>query len=515
MGGCLSAKGVVKYLGSAKDNIKWGHEKVGLGLALVDVMDVLLPLAKVPLKLPGWRQDTTLQDALQHIQTLKETYLLFHLSSLRIVLNPTELTEEALDTEQFIQDSKQSAANVDEHQTILKEGDLLIRRGKKDIFHVFHAMPLPRKFQGTQLLIELMIAATWQFYQEDYDDVTNFLASKGVDDFSEHFMFNIEWWKKRVRMLTPEPARHASNMITIKAFVEKQFEELPQDLLDYIEKVATHAERGDFQMIRDMHSFHHIGIDGNGLNLYVTNRGTNLNENFHQKLKVSIGPWAVGAASAHIIMNLLTLRSNVHARIKRHGDPNHGHPYLWFIDKIQIKLQSLFGFSLYSDHINVYVVKDTKFLPIGIGPLSNDSRFVECGKASPNLKGDLAFVAEKMGLVFPLIPMSTIDEMKLFTKHIKKNKDAITDRDMINMAIVFKEQSDGKTIFPKLPDMLMAHYQKWKLNQTLKLMKMKMKECFNETKKKLFSTVNVPPKRNAPDQGMDGLGNDYISTEVE
>lgn len=138
---------------------------------------------------------------------------------------------------------------------------------------------------------------------------------------------------------------------------------------------------------------------------------------------------------------------------------------------------------------------NTNFSPIGIGPLSYDSRYVDCGQPSPKLKGDLRYVANKMGLVFPLLPISTREEYKLFTNHISKitNDDEVGIKQMTDLAIKYKLSSDGEKIFPKLPSMLLAYYKTWKVNQKLKMLRLQLDAKFKQVKEIVaFSQATAP-----------------------
>jgi hypothetical protein len=66
--------------------------------------------------------------------------------------------------------------------------------------------------------------------------------------------------------------------------------------------------------------------DADGLDLWKRNGGTIRCENYHQKLDSAIGPWAVGACTAHSIMVLRTFLYNVSTGISRCGERNFGHP---------------------------------------------------------------------------------------------------------------------------------------------------------------------------------------------
>jgi hypothetical protein len=76
---------------------------------------------------------------------------------------------------------------------------------KSDVFHIFQNLPLPKKKCPVRTLISrLLIHATFTFDNEDFEKVAAYLAKKcGIDTMEgllEHFYFNREWWRRRVRM---------------------------------------------------------------------------------------------------------------------------------------------------------------------------------------------------------------------------------------------------------------------------------------------------------------------------
>ena len=82
----------------------------------------------------------------------------------------------------------------------------------RDIFHEFHNLSLPKNGIATAEIFHLIIIATWINNSEDYDAVVTVLAGKVVTDISRHEYFNREYWRKRIRRSTPEPAIHALNI---------------------------------------------------------------------------------------------------------------------------------------------------------------------------------------------------------------------------------------------------------------------------------------------------------------
>jgi hypothetical protein len=104
---------------------------------------------------------------------------------------------------------------------------------------------------------------------------------------------------------------------------------------------------------------------------------------------------------------------------------------------------------------------------VGIVPLSYNADYVEKGPPIIILKGDLWFLAMRMGLAIPLLPIATKYEIAIFTKFMQDHPKP-TDAHFITLAKLYKQKADGKTIFPKLPSMVKSYFNQWKRNQEIK-----------------------------------------------
>ena len=107
---------------------------------------------------------------------------------------------------------------------------------------------------------------------------------------------------------------------------------------------------------------------------------------------------------------------------------------------------------------------------VGIAPLSYDTDFVDKGPPDPKLRGDVKFIAEQTGLVLPLFPIATREEIKIFTEFMGKHPQP-TDANFKVLAKRYKAKADGDQVFPKLPSMVKSYYSRWKKNQEIKTSK--------------------------------------------
>jgi hypothetical protein len=216
------------------------------------------------------------------------------------------------------------------------EDPLEIRsRTKHDIFHQFDYLPLGCTCPAKTVIYHLLIDATYIKIDVEYKALSTVLQNKGVVDLVTHECFNREIWRARVQMKTPPGDTHASSSMAVDRSIKNDrvlSQYYTADLAKTFEEFATKCRSGWYEEIADVPIYEYIGQDADGLDLWKRNRGTVRCENYHQKLDSAIGPWAIGACTAHSIMVLRTFLYNVLTGISRCGEPNFGHPYLYFLD---------------------------------------------------------------------------------------------------------------------------------------------------------------------------------------
>ena len=167
---------------------------------------------------------------------------------------------------------------------------------------------------------------------------------------------NREWWRRRVRMYTPSAAEHARKIRLVHKLiqeVEPLKSEYTEKLGEYMNAFERKASEGLFEELVKVSLFQWDGTDSNGLDLWLRKHGSTRAESFHQKLRAALGPWGVGARSAHYIMLLVTFQYNLHTGIMRCGEHNFGHPWLQYVDRIQTRIMNIFGSDIYPRHVNI------------------------------------------------------------------------------------------------------------------------------------------------------------------
>mmetsp|Transcript_4336 Transcript_4336/g.6328 ORF Transcript_4336/g.6328 Transcript_4336/m.6328 type:complete len:158 (-) Transcript_4336:565-1038(-) len=146
-------------------------------------------------------------------------------------------------------------------------------------------------------------------------------------------------------------------------------------------------------------------------------------------MNVATGPFGIGAEMAHIVHVILCYRYHVSVGINRLGEPDFGHSELHLEDRIQTRILETWGILLFPNRANVSQFKPLEFVAWGLGPLSFDPRFVDEGHPADHLKGDLLFMAKRMGVKYPPLPPSTKEEFGMIkgfcASHPGQKKDVV------------------------------------------------------------------------------------------
>lgn len=239
------------------------------------------------------------------------------------------------------------------------------------------------------------------------------------------------------------------------------------DVEQYFDNFILKALRGEFEEQDDVQLFIQSGKDSFGLPLYFRLRGTVRTENLHQKMKTAIGPWSVGATTAHMMLVLICYRYNVRTSITRCGATDFGHYELHLIDRIQNRIQSIFNVLAWPRHTNIsYFQGKRDMVSVGIGPLTyNHDYVILSNEPDEGLTGDKRFLAKQMGLKFPILHVGSMEEKKIFNDFLKTNSPS--DSSWKKLAKIYRDRADGKHVNFKLPSMLKAYYKTWVKNSEI------------------------------------------------
>jgi hypothetical protein len=158
----------------------------------------------------------------------------------------------------------------------------------------------------------------------------------------------------------------------------------------YFDAFEKNCREGKFADLDDVCLYRHVGVDSDGLDLWIRLKGSVRCENIHKLMKAAMGPWGVGATVAHYLLVLICYKYNVNAGIRRNAEQDFGHPYHYLVDQLQIAMQEIYNALVYPRHVNVSLFEPVKdFVSVGIGPLCYSKDFVESGNPLENLRGDM------------------------------------------------------------------------------------------------------------------------------
>ena len=114
------------------------------------------------------------------------------------------------------------------------------------------------------------------------------------------------------------------------------------------------------------------------------------------------------------------------------------------IDRIQIRIQQIYNIIAWKNHINILQFKSVQnFDSIGIGELKYSEQFVEKGEVDERIRvRDIRFMAEKMKLRMPPLPISHWEEIKIFNDFMKENN-TLSNSKCVDLAELYKEKCNG------------------------------------------------------------------------
>lgn len=507
------ATGELIFFGLEGEQRKWGDTTLGKQHCLVLIDKIIDPNHKPRKRLvdsivPGksWPEDAkTLHELWSMVDGLT---IAVNLNQISINVSRREDSEPLL-TDSWMtrldllrNDDDVEMTDADDENIEITEMIRQHTRSLRDIFHELHNLPIKKKSVIIGTAYQLSLAATWINNDLDYSNVVEVLQAKNVD-IETHELYNHEYWHKRVRRGTPAPQKHASNIRSVKKYIENDsnfaeyLKENPK-LLEWFDKFAQNAEQGMYQLPNDLQLYRCIGTDSDGLNLYASDLGTNLNELVHKLLADLLGPYGVGVKTAHVLVILRCFRYNISVGISRGLEPDFGTDRHDMVDLTQHWIMKIFGILAWPNHRNLLDFDPPKDCAlVGIVPLHHDDEDIQtCDEISPDLSKDYTFYCKSMNAYGPL-PCSTYEEFKIFSQEMYKiaafNKTPSLN-DWKRIARLYQAQSNYKVIFPKTVEMLKKQYARWKQLQHVKLFQNAVKDGASAVLRKLKAQrVQTPP----------------------
>ena len=139
----------------------------------------------------------------------------------------------------------------------------------------------------------------------------------------------------------------------------------------------------------------------------------------------------------------------------------------------------IWNVSIFPHRDNVSEFKAVKnFVAVGLGPLTHNPKFVTyCDKPNSSLRGGVKFMAKRMKVDIPPIPLTSKEEFELLKSKLKLNPKPST-KQLEDWCQEFLKKADGKFIFPKLPPLLRVGVKQFQVNQKISILGLNTEEGF-------------------------------------
>jgi hypothetical protein len=119
-------------------------------------------------------------------------------------------------------DQADGDSSLDDH---LDDAVLPASKDKRDIFHQFQSFPMEKSDPNYTLVTRFLIHTTFDIDPTDFRHVAAHLARTEdihfEDELLDHFYYNREWWRRRVKMMVPDRETHAQAVRKLHEFVKK------------------------------------------------------------------------------------------------------------------------------------------------------------------------------------------------------------------------------------------------------------------------------------------------------
>ena len=208
-----------------------------------------------------------------------------------------------------------------------------------------------------------------------------------------------------------------------------------------------------------------IRKDRFGLTIYDCVRGNGMVECIHKQLVDCFGRWRAGPRLAKALLQEWRHRFNQRmSERRRAGFPKIGHYDTWLIDELQLLVWHNHGKDLYPHWSNSshYITTPEQMDFVSMQD-EQCTAIVNSKTLSPDVKltADMRFLAKQTGTILPFVPVCGLDECLHFSTNVNAYMQGSTFNAEL-MALDWCTNSDGLTLFPKLPVHMRLHMEKWK-----------------------------------------------------
>ena len=206
--------------------------------------------------------------------------------------------------------------------------------------------------------------------------------------------------------------------------------------------------------------------DCRGLRLYDSMRGTSLTECAHKQMLAAIGAWHCGVETGDCLLSEWRHRHNHRvAERRRPNFPRIGHVDTWLVDTLHHLVLQNRGIDLFPGWAPAsdFVDTDEQFgtVPLHSPALGEAVRAIQL-KHPIELTGDRAYIAKRMKLPLPMLPVHTPKAKRVFRQLVRKY---VATMNFEEMAIEWCKHVDGEDVMPALPAHLRTHFALWQRSE--------------------------------------------------
>ena len=225
-----------------------------------------------------------------------------------------------------------------------------------------------------------------------------------------------------------------------------------------LESVKT-GRISDFQGLEMYHPLHK---DKYGLMVFQCKRGTNSVENLHQKIIRMFGNATMCPQLADAALAEHREAHNYRLRCQHHGQPCFGHTDLDLADVIHSAVDRLWGTALHENYRPTDSLILGPNLPqFGVTPTHEADEVIladEVTTGEDRRSAQVKWLAKRMGVFIPPVPVKPKTEAWLFNKFVQQGKHA----DYTAMSVEWNKLVDLKAgIYPKIAHQLKKYHATW------------------------------------------------------
>jgi hypothetical protein len=288
----------------------------------------------------------------------------------------------------------------------------------------------------------------------DKELITMYLNSIG-QDFEERLDNDSEFILRHVRRTIPQPpVLRARIMNVVDRFrgatdATTNLPLLPPGFDKIMNNALVHVDKGCLSDPTDVQLYHQLPKKTvHGFPAYRCSRGTNSNEGtVHQKLIPRFGAQNAGARLSYYMLLDFAVINNMKASVRNKGQLDFGHKDPWLLDELSVVLQKFDG-SSFNEWLPTSAISVNDF-PFMITQVPNLPPFSNEYAVQIKMEPSLKFIAKKMNVKIPVLPIHTKEEMALFKRLHGTGITAVIDQ--------WNVKADGIAIFYKLPNLLIRY----------------------------------------------------------